>query len=94
MTQATRVKRDSGRRDALVRIDSHTDSVLSDLARERHEDKKKVLARSVEFLRRQTMLDGLCEAYRELRNSPEAWAEEQAERAEWQSAALTDLRNE
>jgi hypothetical protein len=40
------------------------------------------------------MLDGLCEAYRELRNDPESWAEEQAERAAWQSAALSGLKDE
>jgi len=94
MAHATRIKRDHPRRDAVVRIDPHTDSVLSELAKERHEDKKKVLAHSVEMLRRQSMLDGLCEAYRSLKDNPEAWAEEQAERAGWQSAALKDLENE
>jgi len=86
MTQTR--KRD---RDAVVRIDSHTDEILSALARERNEDKKQVLADSVEMLRRQTLLDVLCEAYRDLKNDPEAWAREVAERAEWQSAELERL---
>lgn len=94
MARDAKIKRDHPRRDAVVRIDPHTDSVLSDLAKERHEDKKKVLAHSVEMLRRQSMLDRLCEAYRELRNNPEALAEERAERAAWQTAALTGLENE
>jgi hypothetical protein len=81
-------------RDAVVRIDSHTDEILSALARERNEDKKQVLADSVEMLRRQTLLDALCEAYRDLKNDPEAWATEVAERAAWQSAALERLEDE
>ena len=81
-------------RDAVVRIDHRTDEILTALARERNEDKKQVLADSVEMLRRQTILDALCEAYRDLRNDPEAWAAELAERAEWKSAALERLRDE
>ena len=81
-------------RDAVVRIDHRTDEILTALARERNEDKKQVLADSVEMLRRQTILDALCEAYRDLRNDPEAWAAELAERAEWQGAALERLRDE
>ena len=81
-------------RDAVVRIDHRTDEILTALARERNEDKKQVLADSVEMLRRQTILDALCEAYRDLRNDPEAWAAELAERAEWQSAALESLEDE
>lgn len=91
MTQILRNKRE---RDAVVRIDPHTDEVLSALARERNENKKQVLASSVEMLRRQSMLDALCEAYRDLRNDPEAWANEMSERAAWQTAALERLEHE
>lgn len=91
MAQILRNKRE---RDAVVRIDPHTNEVLSALASERNEDKKQVLASSVEMLRRQSMLDALCEAYRDLRNDPEAWAKEMAERAAWQTAALERVEDE
>lgn len=94
MTQTAKVKRDSARGDAIVRIDRQTDLVLTALAKQRNEDKKKVLAESVEMLRRESMLEALCEAYTELRDNPEAWAEEQAERAAWESTALAGLKNE
>ncbi|MEO8349880.1 MAG: hypothetical protein ABI610_13295, partial [Acidobacteriota bacterium] len=58
-------------RDAVVRIDAHTDDILTALARERNQDKKQVLASSIEMLRRQSMLDSLCEAYIDLRGDPE-----------------------
>ncbi len=40
------------------------------------------------------MLNQLCEAYAGLRNDSEAWAEEQADRAAWQAAALSGIENE
>jgi hypothetical protein len=93
MTHRTKTPRESSS-DAIVRIDKRTNEVLSNLAKQRNEDKKKVLAYSVEMLRRQQMLDSLCDAYRELRNDSEAWSEEQAERTSWENAALSGLKNE
>lgn len=81
-------------RDATVRIDKRTDDVLSDLARSAGMDKKQVLAESVEMMRRQRLLDSLCEGYRALRNDKQGWAEEQAERALWETASLNGLENE
>lgn len=94
MAQATKARREPRRRDATVRIDRHTDAVLSDLAKQRHEDKKRVIAYSVEMLRRASILEQLCDAYQELRSDPVAWAQEEAERAAWQSASLEVIKNE
>lgn len=91
MTQALKVKRG---RDSMVRIDHHTQLVLTELSRQRNEDKKKIIAHSVEMFRRQTMLEQLCEGYRELRSDPEAWAQEQADRAAVEHPAISDLDNE
>jgi len=94
MAQPTKVKREPPRGDATVRIDRHTDAVLSELAKQRHEDKKKVLAYAVETLRRERLLEQLCDGYQELRSNPAAWAQEEAERDAWQSASLEVLKNE
>jgi hypothetical protein len=80
------------RRDpSVVRVDRHTNDVLADLVRETGEAKKKLLAQSVELLRRQVTLQAMCEGYRQLRANPEAWAAEQTERDLWQSADMDGL---
>lgn len=72
-----------------VRISEETHETLRELARESGESLQAVLAKAVEQYRRQRLLGLTNAAYARLRADPEAWREEQAERAAWE-ATLAD----
>jgi hypothetical protein len=53
------------------------------------ETSEQILDRALDLLERRRLLDEINAAYQALRDNPEAWAEEKAERAQW-DATLTD----
>lgn len=46
----------------------------------------EVLDRATDALRRRQFLEGLADDFEAIRNDPEAWSQELAERAEWDAA--------
>jgi hypothetical protein len=57
------------------------------------EERRRAIA-ALRELRRKRLLEGANEGYATLRNDPEAWAEELAERAAWDSTLSDDLEDE
>jgi hypothetical protein len=80
--------------DAMLRIDRRTNSILSNLARETGLAKKVIVARAVERMRRERLLDAMNAGYAALKASPDRWAEELEERQVWDNAAADGLANE
>ena len=66
-----------------VRVDHRTRDVLLQLAALTGDGVSTVLARAVEWYRRECILDEANAAYSALRADPQAWAEELAERRAW-----------
>jgi predicted transcriptional regulator len=76
--------------DTTVRIDKRTNSTLDRLARERGEAKKELIARAVERMRRDEMLEALNAGYAAMKADPDAWREEVEESALWESSSVAD----
>lgn len=74
---------------STVRVSSRAWEVLKEIAEQTGETMQGVLERAVEAYRRQWLLEKANEAYAALRNDPEKWDEEVAERREWE-ATLAD----
>ena len=72
-----------------VRIWPETRERLRELAALSGESMQTVLAKALEVYRRQQFLDHANRAFARLRQDPEAWASEEAERADW-DATLGD----
>lgn len=72
-----------------VRLAETTRAALRQLAAETGEPMSVVLEKAVEAYRRQRLFAQANAAYAALRSDPEVWAEEVAERREWE-ATLSD----
>ena len=72
-----------------VRVSDETRSTLRELARRTGEPMQTILDRAVAEYRRRCFFAELQDAFSALRNDPDAWAAERAERAEW-DATLGD----
>jgi hypothetical protein len=78
----------------LVRIHRDAKSALEEMAAEDHITLPEMLSKVIEQARRQRVIDSTNRFYAELRADPEAWAEEQAERALWETSLLDGLQDE
>jgi predicted transcriptional regulator len=76
-------------RSTTVRITEDTHRALRELAQWTNEPMQQVLARAVEAYRREQLLHEVNASFAALRADPEAWAEEEADRALW-DATLAD----
>ena len=74
---------------AMVRISDRARQTLREIAQSEEESMQAVLEKAVEEYRRRHFLEQVNRAYQQLRQAPEAWAEELAERALW-DATLKD----
>lgn len=88
--------RGHGRRQGhtTVRIDKGTAEALRALASEDQVPMQRLLAQLVEQYRRQRILDQTSAAYAALRADPDAWREEQEERALWDHALMDGIEDE
>jgi len=68
---------------AMVRISDRARKTLREIAQSEEESMQAVLEKAVEEYRRRHFLELVNRAYQEVRDDPEAWAEELAERAQW-----------
>ncbi len=74
---------------ATVRIRPETHAKLKELAKNSGLSMPRVLEEAIEAYLRQTLLDDANRAFARLRADRKGWADEQAERAEW-DATLAD----
>jgi predicted transcriptional regulator len=74
-----------------VRVSEHTHELLRKLAEATGEPLQKVLERAVENYRREQFYAKFNAAFERLRADPEAWKEELAERALWESTLADGL---
>ena len=79
---------------ATIKIDAETYAKLKEAAAEAGEPMIEVLAKAIESYRRQIFVEGLNADFAALRANPEAWKEELAERAAWDSTLADDLEND
>jgi hypothetical protein len=77
-----------------VKVNAETYARLKEAVAETGEPMIEVLAKAVETYRRRAFLEGLNADFAALRNDPEAWAEEQAERAAWDATLADDLQGD
>ncbi len=77
-----------------VRVDERTHETIKEIAELDGDSVTQVVARAVEAYRRQRMLESLDKAFAALKTDPVAWAEEMAERAEWDATLKDGLEDE
>jgi hypothetical protein len=77
-----------------VRIDPSSHATLAEIARAKHIPLSEALARAVESYRRELMIQAMDADYGALRDDPKAWAEEQADRAAWETTSADGLDDE
>jgi methionine synthase II (cobalamin-independent) len=80
--------------DTTVRIDRKTSAILESLARKKGQAKKEIIARAVERLRREEILDAANAGYATLKGDPGSWREELDERAPWESTVSDGLKSQ
>jgi predicted transcriptional regulator len=78
---------------STVRVTPETRAVLLELAKESKQPMQHIVARAVEQLRRQMVLERATRAYASLRARPDMWKEERDERLMWDGAIADDLEN-
>ncbi|HAG09210.1 MAG TPA: toxin-antitoxin system protein [Desulfotomaculum sp.] len=77
---------------STVRVSQTTLQTLRQIAAQSGEPMQAVLDKAVEVYRRQLFLQIANEAYAALREKPEAWREEIAEREEWDVILTDEIR--
>ncbi|MEX0703136.1 MAG: hypothetical protein WD069_13660 [Planctomycetales bacterium] len=76
-----------------VRIDPRTHAKLKELAARTGEPMTAVLERAVDAYRRREFLAECNRAYARLKADPKAWAQEEAERKEWETTLSDGLED-
>ena len=77
-----------------VRVSNTTHQMLRSLATEVGESMQTVLEQAVEQYRRRRFLEGLNQDFKALKENPQAWQEELAERALWDNTLLDGAETE
>jgi len=79
---------------STVRIDSSTHKVLQSLSAQTGRKMQEIMSEAVELYRRQLFLEKVNAAFAALKTDPQAWKEEQEERAAWDAALLDGLKDD
>jgi hypothetical protein len=79
---------------STLRIDTTTQARLRELASSRGESMGTVVARAVESLWREQLLQEINASFARLREDPEAWAEELEERRLSENTLMDDLEDD
>jgi hypothetical protein len=77
-----------------VRITPRSKAVLRALAKQEGKPMQAVLEEAIDKYERDKLLDSMNAAYAALRKDPEAWKQEQAERALWDQTLSDGLEDE
>jgi predicted transcriptional regulator len=80
--------------DTTIRIDKGTSATLDSLAKKKGESKKDIIARAVERMRREEILEDANVGYAAMKSDPVVWREELEERALWESTLSDGLNSE
>jgi len=73
-----------------IRIDAGTLELLKQLEEQTGDSKKNILKQALNKFQRDKIIDDLNAYYKALREDPELWKEELAEREIWESASRND----
>ena len=76
---------------SMIRVSKSIHRTLKEIAQEEMSSLQHVLKKAIENYRRQMILEKTNEAYAKLREDPDAWDEELAERALWEKTTADDL---
>lgn len=76
---------------ATVRISEKGRKILKELAEQEHKSMPDILDELLEAERRRRFFEGVNAAYEALRQDPEAWEEELAERRLWDTTLMDGL---
>ena len=68
-----------------VRVNRSSRDILRDIAALEGLTMQEILDKAIEYYRRKQFLEKANAAYEALRSNPEAWQEEQKERAAWET---------
>jgi hypothetical protein len=79
---------------ATVKVNAETYAKLKETVAETGESMIDVLAAAVEAYRRRVFLEGVNADFSNLRKDRRAWADEQAERKQWDATLADDLEEE
>lgn len=77
-----------------IRIDPKSHAALADIARAKHIPLSEALARAVEAYRRELLIQAMDADYAALRADSKDWAQEQTERAAWETTNADGLQDE
>jgi len=94
MATATTSPERTGQRTCTVRVNNQTLAELRALSRDLHQPMSQVLADAIQQYRRRLFWNEFNAAVERLQADPGAWAEEQAERALWDSTLKDGLEPE
>jgi predicted transcriptional regulator len=72
---------------SATRISPRDHQRLQRLAKETGQSQQEVISHALESYERECMLDALNASFAELRADPQAWANELAERAQWDTTS-------
>jgi hypothetical protein len=75
----------------MIRVPESTHDILRDLSIETGQSMQELLVEAVDAMRRRRMLEMTNAAYAALRDDPDAWREELAERREWDTTLVDGL---
>jgi hypothetical protein len=78
----------------MMRIREDTHKLLREVAEEEGATRQDVLARAVDAYWRARFFEQMNAAYTALRNDPEAWEEELAERRAWDGTLMDGIESE
>ncbi len=76
-----------------VRIDSSTHKTLQKLSAQTGQKMQEILGEAIELYRRKLFLEKANAAFAALKADPQAWKEEQEERAAWDVTLLDGLKD-
>lgn len=77
----------------MIRISEETDVVLNSLQKSTGKTKQMLLEDAVHALKKKFFLEQINNAYKALREIPQAWQDEQVERSEWDVTLFDELEN-
>lgn len=80
--------------DTTVRIDRKTSAILDDLAKRKGTAKKELIARAIERMRREEILEAANVGYATMKSDPAVWRQELEERSLWESTLSDGLKSE
>ena len=77
-----------------MRVDRHTSAAIARLAREAGVARKDIIAKAVENLRRQRLLESVNQGFAAMKRERGAWRDEVEERQKWEATLSDGLEDE